>query len=53
MLTGPIQLYDLSVDEAESNNLAESNPELVNQAKAMMNQAHRPDPRWSIPKNKK
>jgi uncharacterized sulfatase len=53
MLTGPIQLYDLSVDEAESNNLAESNPELVNQAKAKMNQAHRPDPRWSIPKNKK
>jgi len=53
MLTGSVQLYDLSTDEAESNNLAQSNPELVNQAKAMMNRAHRPDPRWPIPKNKK
>lgn len=52
MLTGSIQLYDLSIDEAESNNLAEMNPELINQATAMMNQAHRPDPRWPIPKKK-
>lgn len=53
MLTGNIQLFDLSTDPSEQFNLAEEKREIVRQATAMMDEAHRPDPRWPIPMKKK
>lgn len=53
MLTGKVQLYDLSSDQQETRNLAESNPLQVAEAIAYMDEAHRPDPNWPIPQKKK
>lgn len=44
----PIELYDLTVDAGESNNLATSKPELVARAEALMKAAHVPDPNWPL-----
>lgn len=44
----PIELFDLSVDAGESNNLATSKPELVARAEALMKTAHVPDPNWPL-----
>jgi arylsulfatase A len=44
----PIELYDLTVDAGESNNLATSKPELVARAEALMKTAHVPDPNWPL-----
>lgn len=49
MLTGQVQLYDLSVDVGESNDLAAAQPEIVKRAVTMMEQAHVPDPKWTVP----
>lgn len=46
MLTGPIELYDLSTDLGEKNNVAAAHPDLVARAKAIMEREHVPDPRW-------
>src|SRR5262249_31257131 len=48
MLTGKVQLYDLSVDVGEQNDLAAAQPEVVKRAVAMMGQAHVPDPKWQV-----
>jgi arylsulfatase A-like enzyme len=53
MLTGNIQLFDLSTDTSEMKNLASSNPDIVSKAAAMMAEAHRPDSRWPIPQKNK
>jgi uncharacterized sulfatase len=53
MLTGTLSLYDLSMDERETKDLASSNPDIVKQAATMMEEAHRPDPRWPVPSKKK
>jgi arylsulfatase A-like enzyme len=53
MLTGKVQLFDLSSDPQETRNLAESNPLQVAEAIAYMDEAHRPDPNWPIPQKKK
>ena len=44
----PIELYDLATDRAESRDLAESRPELVARAAALMAAAHRPDAHWPL-----
>lgn len=46
MFSGPIELYDLSNDLAEANNVAQDHQDLVEQAAAMMDQAHTPHPNW-------
>lgn len=46
MLTGPIELYDVTTDLEEKNNLAAKNPDLVKQIEAFMAAEHRPDPKW-------
>ena len=46
----PIELYDLDADRAESNNLADSHPDLVQHAKQIFAEAHRTDPNWPLDK---
>ena len=46
---GPVELYDLKKDLAESNNLADKHPELVKKAVETMNAARTPDPDWPDP----
>ena len=41
---GPLELYDLSEDRDESENLAASHPEIVNKMEELMKQAHTPSP---------
>ncbi|MFN7930123.1 MAG: arylsulfatase [Blastocatellia bacterium] len=50
MLTGPVQLFDLSKDVGEQHDLAATNPQLVQRAIAYMNEARRDDPRWQVRK---
>lgn len=52
MLTGEIELYNLAKDLGEENNLASQYPEKVQQAAKLMEEAHRPDPNWVVPKPK-
>jgi hypothetical protein len=44
----PTEIYDLETDAAESNNLAESRPELVAQAEKIFAASHRADPHWPL-----
>ena len=48
MLTGKVQLFDLSQDLGENNDLAEKHPEEVEKAVKYMNEAHVPDSKWQI-----
>jgi arylsulfatase A-like enzyme len=45
---GKIELYNLSKDAAEQNDLAESQPEKVKQAEQLMLQARVDDPNWPL-----
>ena len=44
----PIELYDLSKDSAERNNLAAKNPEIVYHAKHIFEEAHTPSQIWKF-----
>ncbi len=46
MRTGPTQLYDLSQDIGETENLADKHPDIVKRMEAMMTEAHTPHPNW-------
>ncbi len=50
MFTGEIELFDLSKDLGEENNLAASHPDKVAEAKAMMEKAHVDNPNWQVRK---
>ncbi len=52
MVHGPIQVYDLAVDPGEERDLADSRPELVARARALLEEAHEPNPRWRVPPEK-
>jgi arylsulfatase A-like enzyme len=47
---GPIEIYDLSSDIGERNNIATSHPERVDQAKLIFSQAHQPSAHWTFGK---
>ncbi len=53
----PIELYDLSSDLGEENDVSGAHPDLVKKAQSMMDEAHTPSPLWefkgSAPKKKK
>ena len=50
----PFELYNLSIDLGEENDVADQHPELVKRAKAYFNDAHTPSPFWKFGKaNKK
>ncbi len=44
----PIEIYDLHLDAAESNDLAKLRPDLVEKAETILKAAHRPDPNWPL-----
>lgn len=44
----PIEIYDLTTDSAEENNLADSRPNLVQRAEAILQEAHRLDLNWPL-----
>lgn len=44
----PIEIYDLTNDSAELNDLAESRNDLVERAEAILTEAHRPDSNWPL-----
>jgi hypothetical protein len=48
MKTGRVKLFDLSKDVGEEKDLAASRKELVARAERYMDEAHVPDPRWSL-----
>lgn len=50
---GPIQLFDLSSDLAEKNNVADQHPELVKKAKAIFVDAYEPSEHWRFAAKKK
>jgi uncharacterized sulfatase len=49
MRTGTIRLYDLANDLGETQDLAADRKDLVAQAARHMDEAHVPDPRWTVP----
>ncbi len=53
MLTGPVELYDLSSDLGEDKNVAEQHPDIVKRAVKYMQEGHQHDPKWKIPAAKK
>lgn len=44
----PVEVYDLSVDSGELNDLSATRSDLVERALAIFSEAHRPDPNWPI-----
>ena len=48
MKTGRVQLFDLSKDVGESEDLAAVRKDLVARAVRHMDEAHVPDPLWTV-----
>lgn len=48
MLSGPIELYDLSRDLAEKYNVARNHPEIAREVEAIMEREHVPHPNWRV-----
>jgi len=46
--TGNIELYNLTVDLGEANDIAKEHPDRVEQAAAMMDAAHENHPNWQV-----
>ena len=42
----PLELYDLSVDKGEKNNVADRHPDVVRELSRLMQEAHTPDKNW-------
>ena len=49
MLTGPVELYDLTSDLGEDENVAAEHPNIVKRAVKYMQQGHQHDPKWKVP----
>lgn len=45
---GPIELYDLSSDPSERNDLASKHPDTVARIVAILDREHMPDPNWPL-----
>lgn len=48
MFTGPIELYDLDADLGEGNDVSGQHPEVVEQMKSYLEEAHVPHPNWKV-----
>jgi hypothetical protein len=44
----PIELYDLSIDPGEKNNIASGHADIVSRIAAIMKDAHRPNKDWPL-----
>ena len=53
MFTGKTELFDLSTDLGEENDVAAQHPDLVAKMEAIMAEAHVPSPRWEVKRPKK
>jgi arylsulfatase A-like enzyme len=53
MLTGDIQLYDMSNDTIEKSDYSKRRPDLTRHATNLLDKHHVPDPNWKIPDPKK
>ena len=49
MLTGRIELYDVTRDQAEKYNIVRNHPEVVKEIEGMMAEAHVAHPNWKPP----
>ena len=49
MLTGRVELYDVTLDMAERYDIARSHPEVVKEIEGAMQEAHVPHPNWKPP----
>ncbi len=49
MLTGKTELFDISRDLSEEQNVSEEHPEIVEKLQSLMDQSHAPNPLWKIP----
>ena len=47
-LDGKMELYDLSVDLGEEEDIGTDNPEIVERMTKLMEEAHQPSPNWSF-----
>ena len=45
----PVEVYDLSKDLAEENNIADKHPEVVAKMKELLAKAHVDSPDWPVP----
>jgi len=52
MLTGAVELYDLTEDLGEKSNVAAEHPEDVEEMVALMERNHAPSKRWKVPKKR-
>ena len=48
MFTGQTELYDLTTDVGETNNVAADHPDVVKRLEAMMADAHTPHANWEV-----
>ena len=46
---GPVELYDLTIDPAEEENIADQHPDIVAQVAEIMKAAHTPSEHWPLP----
>ncbi len=46
MFSGPVELYDLSQDLGEANNIAAQHPEIVEELTKLMDASHEDNPNW-------
>lgn len=44
----PVELYDLSTDAGEQDNIAQDNPEIVKELEQIMKEAHKEDTSWTF-----
>ncbi|WP_246114298.1 arylsulfatase [Rubripirellula tenax] len=47
-MTGPTQLFDLSIDLGEQDDVADANPDVVKRMEAIMGEAHVAHPNWTV-----
>ena len=53
MLDGPIELYDLSTDIGETDDVAAEHPKIVATMKEHMEREHKPSKRWKVRRRKR
>ena len=50
--SAPIELYDLTQDLGEENDLSQKHPDIVQRMSELMEKAHTPSARWQTPRKR-